>query len=78
MASGNYEFQSDFARKYLTKGQEKGREEGLTMALLTVLQSRGVRVSKKARARILSCVDIKQLNAWIGKATSVASVDELF
>jgi hypothetical protein len=28
MASGNYDFQSDFARKYLARGVEKGREEG--------------------------------------------------
>jgi Arc/MetJ-type ribon-helix-helix transcriptional regulator len=98
MASGNYEFQSDFARKYLTKGREegleKGREEGLekglekgreegevagqAKALLAVLESRGMRISKKARTRILACTDIEQIDAWLRKAASVASVDELF
>ena len=29
MASGNFDFQSDFARKYLTRGPEEGLEEGL-------------------------------------------------
>jgi hypothetical protein len=86
MASGNYEFQSDFARKYLTKGREegleKGREEGevagQAKALLAVLESRGMRISKKARARILACTDIEQIDVWLRKAASVASVDELF
>jgi hypothetical protein len=90
MASGNYEFQSDFARKYLTKGREegleKGREEGReegevsgrAKALLAVLESRGMRISKKARTRILACTDIEQIEAWLRKAASVASVDELF
>lgn len=51
MASGNFDFQSDFARKYLTRGPEEGLEEGLekgreegevagqAKALLAVLES---------------------------------------
>jgi hypothetical protein len=45
--------------------------------LLAVLESRGMRISKKARARILACTDIEQIDAWLRKAASVASVDEL-
>ena len=82
MASGNYEFQSDFARKYLTKGREEGREEGevagQAKALLAVLESRGLRISKKARTRMLACTDIGHLDAWVRRAASVASVEELF
>ena len=98
MASGNYDFQSDFARKYLARGRqegrqegrEEGREEGLAKgreegevagqarALLAVLESRGLRISKMARTRILACTDIAQFDAWVRKAASVASVDELF
>jgi hypothetical protein len=82
MASGNFDFQSDFARKYLRRGLEKGREEGevagQAKALLAVLESRGMRISKKARTRILACTDIGQMDAWLRKAASVASVDELF
>jgi len=102
MASGNFDFQSDFARKYLARGREegleKGREEGLeeglekglekgreegevagqAKALLAVLESRGMRISKKVRAHILACTDIDQIDAWLRKATSVASADELF
>jgi hypothetical protein len=78
MASGNFDFQSDFARKYLTRGREEGEVAGQAKALLAVLESRGMRISKKARTRILACTDIEQIDAWLRKAASVASVDELF
>jgi predicted transposase YdaD len=85
MASGNFDFQSDFARKYLTRGRdeglEKGREEGevagQAKALLGVLESRRMRISKMARTRILACTDIEQIDASLRKAASVAS-DDLF
>jgi hypothetical protein len=70
MAGGTYEFQSDFAKKH----QAKGRAE----ALLAVLEARGLRASDEARTRILACADATQLDAWIRKAVSIASVDELF
>lgn len=85
MNSGNYEFQSEFARTHQAKGRAEGREEGLAKgraegraeALLAVLESRGLRVSNQARARILECTDGEQLDAWLRRAVSVASVDEL-
>jgi hypothetical protein len=74
MASGNYEFQSDFAKRFIAKGEAKGRAE----ALLTMLEARGLRVSDEARARILACTEAAQLDAWVRKAVSVGSIDELF
>ena len=74
MAGGTYEFQSDFAKKH----QAKGRAEGRAEALLAVLEARGLRASDEARARILACADATQLDAWLRKAVSIASVDELF
>jgi hypothetical protein len=43
-----------------------------------VLESRGMRISQKACTRMLACTDIEQIDAWLRKAASVASVDELF
>jgi hypothetical protein len=40
MASGNYEFQSDFVKKFLAKGRAQGEAQGL----LAVLEARGLRV----------------------------------
>ena len=70
MAGGTYEFQSDFAKKHQARGEAK--------ALLAVLEARGLRASDEARSRILACTDSAQLEAWIRKAVSVTSVDELF
>jgi hypothetical protein len=70
MASGNYEFQSDFAKKHQARGEAK--------ALLAVLESRALHISDEARARILACADATRLDAWVRKAITVKSVDELF
>ncbi len=74
MAGGTYEYQSDFARKYVAKGRAEGHAE----AVIEVLETRGLPVSDAARARILACTDAARLAAWVRMAVTVASVDELF
>jgi hypothetical protein len=74
MASGNYEFQSDFVKKFLAKGEAKGRAE----SLLEVLEARGLHVSDEARARILACTDAAALDAWLRKAATATTVDQVF
>ncbi len=72
-----YEYQSDFARKYVAEGRAEGRAEGEALALLTVLQARGVAVSDSVRERILAQKDPERLRRWLEKAavaTSVAAV----
>lgn len=90
MRSGHYEYQSEFARKYIAlgreEGREKGREEGLqeglhkgeVTALLEVLSARGLKVSAAARERILACTEVSQIKRWLRKAVTVQSVQELF
>jgi hypothetical protein len=82
MASGDYEFQSDFAKRYIakgmTEGMAKGVAEGCAKSVLAVLEARGLRASDEGRARILACTNVAQLDTWIRKAVSVNSVDELF
>ncbi|WP_026116224.1 hypothetical protein [Nocardiopsis valliformis] len=94
MATGTYEWQSDFARKYvgqgraegraqgLAEGREEGREEGLTQgkreALLQLLDVLAVSVGADARQRIEECTDSDQLDGWIAKAVKVTDADELF
>jgi hypothetical protein len=72
-----YEYQSDFARKYVAQGRAEGRAEGEALALLTVLQARGLAVSDSLRERILAQKDPERLQRWLEKAavaTSVAAV----
>jgi hypothetical protein len=81
-----YEFQSDFAKKYfgqgLEKGRKEGREEGVALgearALFTVLDARGIKVSKAVRQRVTSCADVAQLQQWLRRAPAVKKATELF
>jgi hypothetical protein len=86
MERGTYQYQSDFARKYIAKGLQKGREEGREeglyegerTALFKVLEARGLVVKQRARQRILACTDSVQLERWLRKAVSVRTTEELF
>jgi flagellar biosynthesis/type III secretory pathway protein FliH len=82
MRSGTYEYQSEFARRYLAQGREeglqKGLQEGEMRALLEVLEARGLLVDEQARQRIVACTELEQLKRWLRKAVSVQSVQELF
>lgn len=78
MRSGTYEYQSEFARRYLAQGREQGRQEGEMSALLEVLEARGFQVDEQSRQRIVACTDPEQLKRWLRRAVSVQSVQELF
>ncbi|NMO18171.1 hypothetical protein HPC49_32340 [Pyxidicoccus fallax] len=82
MKSGNYEYQTEFVRKWieegLQKGRQKGRQEGEVIALLEVLDARGIEVGAEARQRIQDCTDPAQLKAWLRMAVKVDSVQQLF
>jgi hypothetical protein len=90
MASGNYEYQSDFARKYFTAGKQQGEElgeqrgeqrgklRGKADALLLVLKARGLSIPKAVRARVLSCTDVAELNKWLQRAAVVSRAEAIF
>jgi hypothetical protein len=73
-----YEYQSDFAKKYvaegLTQGITRGRTEEASRNLLTVFRARGLSVSDAARERILAQKDPERLERWLEKAVVAASV----
>ena len=77
-----YEYQSDFAKKYVAQGRTEGRAEGRTEGrteeaarnLLTVLRVRGLVVPDEARERILAQKDPERLERWLEKAAVAASV----
>ena len=82
MEKGTYEFQSEFARKYLAKGEARGRAEGEARgraeALMTLLAARKIPIAAEVRARILACRDIPTLDRWIARAASATSVADVF
>jgi hypothetical protein len=81
-----YEYQSDFAKKYVAQGRAEGLTEGLNKglaegrtkeaahAVLTVLQARGLVVPDAARERILAQKDTERLERWLKKAVVAPSV----
>src|SRR4029079_16847822 len=66
-----YEYQSDFAKKYVAQG----RAEARARSVLIVLRARGFEVPDAARERILSQKDPELLQRWLEKAVVADSVD---
>jgi hypothetical protein len=73
-----YEYQSDFAKKYVAQGRTEGHIEGRTEEaarnLLTVLRARGIAVPDAVRERILAQKDPERLERWLEKAVVASSV----
>jgi hypothetical protein len=76
------EYQSDFARSYVAQGRAEGRAEGLTEGkaedVLTVLGARGIKATPAQQARIRQCTDLSQLDAWLRRAVTANSADDIF
>jgi hypothetical protein len=69
-----YEYQSDFAKKYVAQGRAEGRTQEAARNLLTVLRVRGIAVPDAVRERILAQRDPERLERWLEKAAVAASV----
>lgn len=74
MTTGTYEYQSDFARRYFSKG----KAEGEAKALLALLDARGIEITDEARTRITECTDVDQLETWVRRAATIDSINDLF
>ncbi|WP_437580706.1 hypothetical protein [Sorangium sp. So ce887] len=76
MMKSGYEFQSEFARSYVAKGVEKGRQQGILEAkahdVLAFLEARGLEVPADVRERVLASTDIAELDRWIRRAAVVS------
>jgi hypothetical protein len=59
------------------QGREQGRTDGQRVALLLMLEGRGLHPNDEQRATIESCTDPEQLERWLRAAGRVASVAEL-
>jgi len=72
------EYRSEYNRAIFAEGEARGEARGEAKAIITVLESRGFTLSDEVRDRIGQCTDIDQLDAWLRRVGSVATVDELF
>lgn len=74
----NWEFQSEFARKYFGRGEREGLAKGRAEALLGFLEARGIVVPGPDEKRILDCDDLGQLDEWIQRAATANDLTDLF
>ncbi len=65
-----YEYQSDFAKKYVAQG----RAEEAARNVLAVLRVRGVAVPDEIRERILAQRDPERLERWLERAAVASSI----
>ena len=68
-----YEYQGDFAKRYVAQGRAEGLAEGTAHSLLTVLRVRGIAVPDAVRERILAEKDPERLERWLEKAAVASS-----
>ena len=73
MRTRDYEYQTDFARRYVAQGEAKGRAE----ALLAVLAARGLDPSQQQESTIRRCTDVQMLDRWIVRAVTADSVGDV-
>lgn len=81
-----YRYKSDFAKGYYAEGEAAGRAEGEAAgqaagearAIFIILEQRGIAVPDAVHDRIASCTDLDQVEAWVARALTVASAEELF
>ena len=60
----------------LEKGLERGRVEGLRLAVRELLRGRGFVLSPASEERVSSCEDEDTLTRWLRQAIGAASVDD--
>ncbi|MEW2356721.1 hypothetical protein [Spirillospora sp. NPDC029432] len=60
------------------EGKAEGAAEGEARSILKVMAGRGLEPSDEERARIQSCTDKEQLDIWLDRAISAATVAEVF
>jgi hypothetical protein len=82
MASGNYEYQGPFAKRYVAEGRAEGKAEGLRTAVTALCEVLGVAIGPARRARLEAmsvgelealCEALKQTRRWPGAAAGASS-----
>jgi hypothetical protein len=66
-------FRSDVMRGAWAEGEAKGKAD----SILRVLVRRGVAVPDEVRDQILGCTDLVQLEAWLDRAVTATTVDDV-
>jgi hypothetical protein len=76
MDPAKYEFQSEFARRFLSQGRAEGEARGRAEALLKLLTLRFAPVSDVVAGRVRAA-SIEDLERWTERVLSAATVDDV-
>ena len=76
MTTGN-PYRSDFARRHFAAGLAEGRAEGKAIALLAILEARGIEISDDSRAMIANTTDLDLLSEWIRRAAAAHTIEDV-
>jgi hypothetical protein len=71
------EYLSEHLRALAAQHEARGRAEGEGIAVLTVLEARGITVSVEIREQILACTDVEQLDSWLRRAVSATTAEDV-
>ena len=78
----NYEFKSEFAKRYIAEGKAEGFAEGASEGprhtLVAICQARGLLLDDAMRARIAACEDPALLERWVVRAATAAAIADVF
>jgi hypothetical protein len=74
----NYEYRSEFAKRYFAEGKALGIAAGEADALLRILTARGLELDEAARRPIAACSDVELLRRWIERAATASSAGDVF
>ena len=80
-----YQFHSEAFRKVAAearefgeaRGQAIGEARGEALAILTVLDARGIPVPASIREQILACTEHDQLDAWLRRAAFATAAEDV-
>jgi hypothetical protein len=71
------EYRSELLRELAAQHEQVGEARGEGRAVLTVLDARGVAVPAEVRELVLACTDLAQLDTWLRRALTAATIDDV-
>ncbi len=74
----NYEYKSDFAKKYVAQGREEGRVDAARKLLLAILEERSLGPSERTRARVEATSTPELLERWVRTAATATHEEDVF
>ena len=57
---------------------DKGKVEGEAVAVIRILNARGISVPQDAHDRITQCTDLDRIEEWIDRAVTATTLDDVF